>query len=62
MPGIPRHRGYKVAPNTLTWYDLCRRERIYLKSWPEGTTDDCRMTPSLCPQVKAPTKNFSHEE
>ena len=46
VPGIPRGSRYKEPPETLTWYDLCKKEKVYLKAWPEGTPDACRLIPS----------------
>ena len=56
VPGIPRGSRYKEPPQTLTWYDLCKKEKVYLKAWPEGTPDECRLIPSQCPEIKAPTR------
>ena len=49
VPGIPINMPYKEPPLTLTFYDLCQKEDQRIKIWPEGTPDECREIPSLCP-------------
>ena len=50
VPGIPRGMPYRdPLPETLTFYDLCRKEGILEKVWPEGTSEECRYNPYLCP-------------
>ena len=49
VPGIPNKTSYKEPPSTLTFYDLCQKENQRIKIWPEGTPDECRLLPSLCP-------------
>ena len=51
VPGIPKNMPYSEPPKTLKFYDLCRKEGILEKFWPEGTSEECRYNPYLCPGV-----------
>ena len=57
VPGIPHGmKKYKEPPKTVTWHDMCQKESLYIKDWPEDTPEDCRLIPGLCPKIHAPIK------
>ena len=45
------------APRKIRWYDICQKENVYIRAWPEDTPEDCRLVPRLCPEYAflAPT-------
>ena len=57
VPGIPNGMPYEETPESLTWYDLCIKQNVRVKIWPEDTPAYCRLVPSSCPKIKAPEKN-----
>ena len=57
VPGKPK--GWPAnqdPPTVMTWYDQCEKENVHLKNWPEGTPDQCRDLPQLCPEIRARTR------
>ena len=56
VPGIPYKSTYKEPPAALTFYDMCTKDDLKIKMWPEETPDECRLVPSLCPSIRPPIK------